>query len=195
MRHVLARATASVAAAGLLAVGVHAGPAGAAEPPTELFISEYVEGTSNNKAIEIYNPTGAAVDLAAGDYRVSASKGMFVTLAYGQRRPNESGTPVTVKDGQSQIGINLALPRGGVIAGVVMSRWGKLTTLMRSGAILMVVGNALVTSLGFEDSKWKYFVYVFPANLGQGIIYPAILFTSLASFDHAGKPAPNRLSI
>lgn len=37
-------------------------------------------------------------------------------------------------------------------------------------------------------SKWKYFVYVFPADLGQGIIYPAILFTSLASFDHAGKP-------
>lgn len=70
MRHVLARATASVAAAGLLAVGVHAGPASGAEPPTELFISEYVEGTLNNKAIEIYNPTGAAVDLAAGDYSI-----------------------------------------------------------------------------------------------------------------------------
>lgn len=31
-----------------------------------LFISEYVEGSSNNKAIEIYNGTGAAVNLAAG---------------------------------------------------------------------------------------------------------------------------------
>lgn len=51
----------------------------------------------------------------------------------------------------------------------------------------MAFGNALVTSLGFEDSVWKYFVYVFPANLGQGIIYPSILFTSLATFDHAGK--------
>ena len=28
--------------------------------PTELFISEYVEGSSNNKALEIYNGTGAA---------------------------------------------------------------------------------------------------------------------------------------
>lgn len=83
---------------------------------------------------------------------------------------------------------SLATPIGGVIAGVVMSRWGKLTTLVRSGAILMAFGNALVTSLGFKDSTWKYFVYVFPANLGQGIIYPAILFTSLASFDHAGEP-------
>jgi len=34
-------------------------------PPTQdLFISEYIEGSSNNKAIEIYNPTGAAVDLS-----------------------------------------------------------------------------------------------------------------------------------
>ncbi|OQA29014.1 MAG: hypothetical protein BWY59_00583 [Verrucomicrobia bacterium ADurb.Bin345] len=35
---------------------------------TELFISEYVEGSSNNKAIEIYNGTGADIDLAAGSY-------------------------------------------------------------------------------------------------------------------------------
>ncbi|KAL2689645.1 hypothetical protein Neosp_003704 [[Neocosmospora] mangrovei] len=81
---------------------------------------------------------------------------------------------------------SLATPIGGVIAGIVMSRWGRLIALVRTGALLMVVGNALVTSLGFEDSTWKYFVFVFPANLGQGIIYPGILFTSLASFDHAG---------
>ncbi len=30
----------------------------------ELFITEYIEGSRNNKAIEIYNPTGAAVDLS-----------------------------------------------------------------------------------------------------------------------------------
>ncbi|MCD4774277.1 MAG: lamin tail domain-containing protein [Bacteroidales bacterium] len=30
---------------------------------TELFISEYVEGSGNNKAIELYNPTNAVVDL------------------------------------------------------------------------------------------------------------------------------------
>ncbi|MDJ0691115.1 MAG: SdrD B-like domain-containing protein [Xenococcaceae cyanobacterium MO_188.B32] len=36
--------------------------------PSDLFISEYVEGSSNNKAIEIFNGTGAAIDLAAGNY-------------------------------------------------------------------------------------------------------------------------------
>ena len=42
-------------------------PAGAAVP-TELFFSEYVEGSGFNKAVEIFNGTGAPVDLAAGGY-------------------------------------------------------------------------------------------------------------------------------
>jgi predicted extracellular nuclease len=28
---------------------------------SDLFISEYVEGSGNNKALEIYNPTNAAI--------------------------------------------------------------------------------------------------------------------------------------
>ena len=37
-------------------------------PCDELYFSEYIEGTSDNKAFEIYNPTGAMVDLS--DYIV-----------------------------------------------------------------------------------------------------------------------------
>ena len=37
---------------------------------TDLLISEYAEGSSNNKAVEIYNGTGAGVDLAAGGYKL-----------------------------------------------------------------------------------------------------------------------------
>ncbi len=53
---------------------------------TELFFSEYIEGSSNNKALEIYNGTGAAIDLAAGGYNVqmyfngSASAGLTINL-------------------------------------------------------------------------------------------------------------------
>jgi hypothetical protein len=36
----------------------------------DLIISEYVEGTSNNKAIELYNPTATSIDLAALEYRI-----------------------------------------------------------------------------------------------------------------------------
>ena len=43
-------------------------PFGVAAQCTELFISEYVEGWSNNKALEIYNPTDAPIDLS--DYQL-----------------------------------------------------------------------------------------------------------------------------
>ncbi len=39
-----------------------------ADAPADLFISEYIEGSSYNKAIEIYNGTGSAIDMAAGPY-------------------------------------------------------------------------------------------------------------------------------
>ena len=59
-------------AVGALAVAVPVvlTPPPASAAPTELFFSEYIEGTSNNKAVEIYNGTGAGVDLAAGGYSV-----------------------------------------------------------------------------------------------------------------------------
>jgi predicted extracellular nuclease len=45
-------------------------PAATRAAPTELFFSEYIEGSSNNKALEIYNGTGAAVNLATAGYNV-----------------------------------------------------------------------------------------------------------------------------
>ncbi|SPO05492.1 related to multidrug resistance protein fnx1 [Cephalotrichum gorgonifer] len=97
---------------------------------------------------------------------------------------------VVLEDSATQAGTRLSIPSlatplGGLVSGIIMSRWGKLIWLIRLGAAIMFLGNALVTSLAFEDSHWKYFIYIFPANLGQGIVYPAILFTTLASFDHA----------
>ncbi|KAJ5555862.1 hypothetical protein N7535_008293 [Penicillium sp. DV-2018c] len=97
---------------------------------------------------------------------------------------------VILLDSPSQAGSRLVIPclftpLGGLIAGIVMSRWGKLAYLVRTGAALMFIGNLLVALLRFNDSQWKYFVYVIPANLGQGIVYPGLLFTFLAAFDHA----------
>jgi hypothetical protein len=82
---------------------------------------------------------------------------------------------------------SLATPIGGLVAGIVMSRWGGLLWIVRAGVACMMLGNALVSSLGFEDASWKYLVYIFPANFGQGMANPGILFTSLASFGHAGR--------
>ncbi|SDD10369.1 lamin tail domain-containing protein [Aquimonas voraii] len=58
--------------AALLALGL-AGASWASAQPTDLIISEYVEGTSNNKAIEIYNGTGASVDLSGYSIRLATN--------------------------------------------------------------------------------------------------------------------------
>lgn len=71
----------------LLAAGLPAGSVPLARAASaELFFSEYIEGSSNNKALEIYNATGGAVNLATGGYNVQmyfnggTSAGLTITL-------------------------------------------------------------------------------------------------------------------
>ena len=65
MRRSPRRITAAVAALALAAAGVVALAPPASAASGDLLFSEYIEGSSNNKALEIYNPTTAPVDLAA----------------------------------------------------------------------------------------------------------------------------------
>lgn len=65
-RAVLAAAT-TLAVTGALSPAI---AAGASAATGELFFSEYVEGTSNNKALEIYNPGSVPVDLGPTGYAV-----------------------------------------------------------------------------------------------------------------------------
>jgi hypothetical protein len=62
---------------------------------TELFLSEYGEGTSNNKWIEIFNGTGATVDLSAYSIRMAFNGAtwhatLFVTFPSGTLLPNNA---------------------------------------------------------------------------------------------------------
>jgi len=64
-------------------------------------------------------------DLAAGRYSLSASKGSYINLSYGQRRPNEPGKPLEVLDGQTIEKVDFALPRGAVLTGRVLDEFGE----------------------------------------------------------------------
>lgn len=105
---------------------------------------------------------------------------------------------VVLSDSASKAGMRLIVPAlstpiGGLIAGFVMSRWGLLGHLVRAGCFFMMLGNGLVASLSYQDSSWKYVAYLFPANIGQGIVYPSILFTNIAAFEQSRKPGPNNM--
>jgi protocatechuate 3,4-dioxygenase beta subunit len=76
-------------------------------------------------------------ELPAGRYTITASKGGFVSLQFGQRRPSESGTPIELGDGQTLDKISIALPRGSVLGGRITDEFGE------------PVANASVTA-------WRY---------------------------------------
>ena len=64
-------------------------------------------------------------ELPAGRYTMTASKGGFVSLQFGQRRPSESGTPIELGDGQTLDKITIALPRGSVLGGRITDEFGE----------------------------------------------------------------------
>ena len=63
--------------------------------------------------------------LPAGRYTVSASKGGFVALNYGQLRPLESGKPLQLGENETAERIDLRLPRGSAITGRIVDEYGE----------------------------------------------------------------------
>jgi protocatechuate 3,4-dioxygenase beta subunit len=64
-------------------------------------------------------------ELPAGRFTLPVTKAGFFTLQYGQRRPTEPGTPVVLVDGAVSEGLDMALPRGSVIAGRLADEFGE----------------------------------------------------------------------
>ncbi|MDN4474807.1 ExeM/NucH family extracellular endonuclease [Demequina sp. SYSU T00192] len=166
------RLIAPTMAAALAATAIVASPAGAAAP--DLFFSEYVEGSGYNKAVEIYNGTGAAVDLA--DYAVltfqngvterSAEIPLTGTLAAGDVYVLASGNTSTTNDvvalaDQTSGSVlwngddALQLVHAGTVVdvlGVVGERpsWGANVTLRRAATVC--AGAA-----AYDASQWEPF--------------------------------------
>jgi hypothetical protein len=63
--------------------------------------------------------------LNKGRYSLTAGKGAYVTLAYGQTRVFEAGKPIELLDGQVLERVDFSLPRGGVITGRVLDEYGE----------------------------------------------------------------------
>jgi len=64
-------------------------------------------------------------ELRAGRYQLKATRGGYVEVAYGQRRPFERGRPVELGEGAVLQNIDFALPRGAVVTGHVVDETGE----------------------------------------------------------------------
>ena len=76
-------------------------------------------------------------NLAAGQYRLSASRDGYVNSEYGQRGPNGSGVPVTLTAQQHATDIRIGMTSTGAIGGRIVNRYGE------------PVGNASVQALRY----------------------------------------------
>lgn len=108
---------------------------------TELFFSEYVEGSAYNKALEIFNGTSAAVDLAAGGYNVaiffngSTTPGATISLtgsvpAYGVYVLAHSSANPT-----------LLLPKANQTSGSLNFNGDDAVALRKYGTLIDVIGQ------------------------------------------------------
>ena len=80
---------------------------------SQLFISEYVEGEENNKALEIYNPTNAAIDLSQYIIIRFSNGGSVALTAYSVQLTGmipAYGTHVGVIDKRNPSGTGNELP-------------------------------------------------------------------------------------
>lgn len=121
-------------------------------------LSLYIQLTNLSAGIAAY-----AVSLTRPGARLKLKKQqyLFVLPLFFQ---------VILLDSATKAGARLATPAsatpiGGLVAGFIMSRYGKLILLVRLGAFFMALGNALVTSLAFQEAFWKYYVFTFPSTL------------------------------
>ena len=114
--------------------------AASAAAPTDLFFSEYVEGTSNNKALEVYNGTGATVDLAAGGYTIqgfangAATASSTITLT-GTIAPGD--VRVIANSGAGTVLLGLA----DQTSGSVNFNGDDAVTLRKGSTVLDVIGQ------------------------------------------------------
>ena len=64
-------------------------------------------------------------EVIAGRYNVSASKGSYVALQYGQLRPFEPGKPFEILAAQTLEKVDFALPKGAILTGRLLDEFGE----------------------------------------------------------------------
>jgi predicted extracellular nuclease len=115
----------------------------AAAAASDLFISEYVEGSSFNKAIEIYNGTGATVDLAAASYELEL-------YSNGAAAPSQSlALSGTIADGDVLVLANSqADPAILAVADVTGTSVNAVINFNGDDAVVLRKGDAVIDAFG-----------------------------------------------
>jgi hypothetical protein len=100
-------------------------------------------------------------DLPAGLYTVTARRGGYLQLQYGQLRSFEPGTPLQLDAGDTLTGVDFQLPRGAVLTGTVFDQHGQPAVGVRVAVqrYQFVSGRWDMVGIGRDDSTDDRGVY------------------------------------
>jgi len=107
--------------------------------PSDLFISEYIEGSGNNKCIEIYNGTGAAIDLSTYSLAVYANGNSNPTGTYNFQAVMLADNDVFVICNGSATTVFTAA--ADVLSGVMNYNGDDAVVLRNNGSAVDIFGN------------------------------------------------------
>jgi uncharacterized protein (DUF2141 family) len=88
-------------------------------------LAEVAGGLSKQTTDTDENGAFTFAELPAGRYDVSAIKAAYLKTSYGATRPERTGTPIALTDGQQVTTITLKMWRGGVITGLLLDPKGR----------------------------------------------------------------------
>ncbi|MGB2279054.1 MAG: lamin tail domain-containing protein [Flavobacteriales bacterium] len=178
-----------------------------AQDCSELFFSEYVEGSSNNKAVEIYNPTDAPIDLSSysierysnGSDAVSDEMDLSGTINAGETWiVTNSDTNSTNEFGYIMVELyNMADQWAPVYPSPLYMNGNDAMTLSKNGSIIDIIGKIGEdpgdawtddATAGFTDANggawWtKNHTLVRKASVKSGVTTSPILFNPAAEWD------------
>lgn len=85
-----------------------------------------LDGDAPNAPVAVTDTRGEFefLDVPPGTYTVSAVRAGYLPTKYGQRRPRDAGRPIEVTAGAAINGVQIAMNRGGVLAGRVSDEQG-----------------------------------------------------------------------
>jgi len=139
-------------------------------------------------------------ELPAGRFTLTATKPGYLAMAYGAKRFQGAGTPVTLAAAQRELGLKMSLPRGGVITGTIRDAAGRpianagVDVLQRTTA----AGVVTLTRSGGDvtDDRGAYRVFGLPAGTfivvvnGADQLNVAARQTTAAELEWALQPRP-----
>ncbi|MGP4077735.1 FN3 associated domain-containing protein [Halobacillus sp. K22] len=110
----------------------------AAEAPADLFISEYVEGSSFNKALELYNGTGSAIDLSGYTLELYSNGATEASQTQELEGTLASGETFVIADSQAAKDI---IDKADLIDGIVSFNGNDPLVLKKDGEIVDSFGQ------------------------------------------------------